>query len=501
MSQILKIDDDNDGVCETEIIMDPNWSIEERITCRSSMSCTLIDSNSSTIENGKEIQLYESDGITFLWGGIIIDVDDYEDDDNSVDIFYDLKIEDYTVLTTRALARISYENKTIDYIVKNLIDRYLGNTINPDYDFGITEGIIQTGLATIDLQIFNYLNIYECLDILSGYGNYIWNIDKNKKLNFYTIGYIVNPTAFNNLSTIFKNLKRHRTMSNYRNYQYVRGNNKITNYRTNEIPSPSPDGIIKSFTLKFPVAKTPQIEVDIGAGFVNQSVGVRGIDSENDFEWFWTYDSNTISTSDSVAALAIGVDIRVSYYGLVPIMVASKNSAEITSRGIYEHYVKNEYLNSIPDSIKYANEILKKYAEIADNITFDLYEKTYSPMEQFYLTHSKLLISSELFLVESVTWSLEIDCDNIVYKYKVLDGAALGGWEELFKEMFKPNYIETGATDLIVAFEEYNDNLSWSGVYEATEYDDLLFPADDLFPADLLHPNNDSINILGGASD
>ena len=60
MSQILKIDDDNDGVCETEIIMDPNWSIEERITCRSSMSCTLIDSNSSTIENGKEIQLYEN---------------------------------------------------------------------------------------------------------------------------------------------------------------------------------------------------------------------------------------------------------------------------------------------------------------------------------------------------------------------------------------------------------------------------------------------------------
>jgi len=104
--------------------------------------------------------------------------------------------------------------------------------------------------------------------------------------------------------------------------------------------------------------------------------------------------------------------------------------------------------------------------------------------------------------VESITWdSSQIDENNIVYHYKVLDGAALGGWEEFFKKQFKPEYVETGTGELIVVLEEIDETISYAGTYEATEYDDLLFPADLLFPDDLLFPNNDSINILGGASD
>lgn len=495
MSYKLYIDNDNDNICEHLIQMAPGWSVEERTNYKSDMRCCIVDSWGATISKHKQVELYSPLDV-HLWSGVIKDIEGFEEIQNIP--YYDLVIEDNSLLATRSLAKIAYENRTIDYIVKDLISRYLGNTVNTDYDFGVREGTIEINLPVLSNQIFNYLNIYECLDILSEYG-YIWNIDKDKLLNFHSIGYIVNPIEMNNLTSPFSffNFRTKTSIANYRNYQYTRGNQRLTNLRENEIPTPAPDGVIKTFVTKFPIAKTPVIRVD----GINQTVGVRGIDSDGDFDWFWTYNSNMISTADADAALAIGVNIEVDYYGLVPIMVGAKNIVEIASYGIHEHYVKNDNLNSMEDALLFTQELLNKYSEDADNVTFDLYEKIYSPMEQFKLIHSIFGID-EMFLVESVSWDTsQIDENNIVYHYKVLDGAALGGWEEYFKKIFKPEYVETGASDLIIAFEAYDDSIGWAGAYDVTEYDDLLFPDDLLYPDDLQYPNNDSSNILGGAND
>jgi hypothetical protein len=489
-------DNDGDEICEYEIKMEPGWSIEEKINYKSGMACKITSDMGATIDKGKEIQLYSPTGV-YLWGGVIVDISEYEEIQNI--LYYDLVVEDYSILTTRSLAKIAYENRTIDYIVKDLINRYLGNTVDTDYDFGIREGIIEENLITLSNQIFNYLDIYQCLDILSQYG-YIWNIDKDKKLNFHSIGYQVNDNILDNEAGTFSfyNFKRKRSIANYRNYQLTRGNKMLTNYREDEIPSPLPDGEVKSFTVKFPIAKTPRIEID----GVDQSVGVNGIDSESDFDWFWSYESNIISCSDSDAAPGVGVEIRVNYYGLVPILVGSKNPDEIAANGLYEHYTKNDNLNSIEDALFFTQELLSKYSETADKISFDLYEKIFNPMERFKINHSVFGISNEMFFVESVTWdSSQIDENNIVYHYNVLDGAALGGWEEIFKNMFKPEYVEIGSGDIIVVLEEWDETISYAGTYDITEYDDLLFPDDLLYPDDLLCPNNDSSNVLGGASD
>ena len=149
-------DNDGDGICEYEIKMEPGWSVEEKINYKSGMACKITDNMGAAIDKGKEIQLYSPTGI-YLWGGVIVDISEYEEIQNI--IYYDLVVEDYSILTTRSLAKIAYENRTVDYIVKDLIDRYLGNTIDTDYDFGIREGTIEENLITLSNQIFNYLNI------------------------------------------------------------------------------------------------------------------------------------------------------------------------------------------------------------------------------------------------------------------------------------------------------------------------------------------------------
>jgi hypothetical protein len=193
MSQYLLYDNDNDNVCEYRVEIDGNWQIEERILGRASLSCKIVDDKGSTILNGREVQLYSDDG-TYLWGGVIQDIEDYEEIWGIT--FYDVKAEDYSLLATRPLAMQIYEAKTIYEIVLDLVDNYLASGTDPLYNFGITIGTIENITVLIDYQVFNYINVFECFDILCGYGNYMWSIDKDKKLNFYSIGYITNSDHF-----------------------------------------------------------------------------------------------------------------------------------------------------------------------------------------------------------------------------------------------------------------------------------------------------------------
>ena len=149
-------DNDGDGICEYEIKMEPGWSVEEKINYKSGMACKITDNMGAAIDKGKEIQLYSPTGI-YLWGGVIVDISEYEEIQNI--IYYDLVVEDYSILTTRSIAKIAYENRTVDYIVKDLIDRYLGNTIDTDYDFGIREGTIEENLIFYLYQYSKYSHI------------------------------------------------------------------------------------------------------------------------------------------------------------------------------------------------------------------------------------------------------------------------------------------------------------------------------------------------------
>ncbi len=475
-----------------EVIISPEWRVEERINNVSSMRCKIVDDNGQTIECGKECYFYD-DSLNILHAGILTDIDDDEEIHDT--LYYDCTIEDFTKIANQPKAKIVYENKSIDYIVKDLRTRYLNNSTDSNYDFGVTEGTIETDLPVLNYIAFNYLTLSECFNKLCDFGNYIWNIDKNKKLNFYSIGYIVNTTVFDRNTTVFNNFKRKRSMQNYRNYQIVKGSPYVADLRVNEIPTPPGDGNIKTYTTKYKIAEAPKIEVSAnsGATWTEASVGVLGIDSDSDFDFLWTYNSQQFSQNDSGTALnyAGGDRIRISYKPLIPLLIIYKNSGEIANRGIYEHYVENKLLQNKYDALKYAKTLIEKYAEISDSITFDLYEHTYNSMEQITINDNLRNIVNETFLVESCTWQ-PIDDETIIYSYKILDGAELGGWEEFLKNLIKPEKITLDDNEIVIDLKEYSDTHSHDGEYNITIYDDLLYPADDLYPADTLYPNNSS---------
>jgi hypothetical protein len=481
---------DGTNLTGTEIKIKKTWTIEERINNRGTMVCTVTDTNGVTLIPGKEMYFYDKDD-NLLWAGIHKKYADDEIDFERLE--YKLKIVDFSYIATRANATIAYENRTVDYIVKDLLSRYLANT-GTNYDFGISEGTIETGLTELNIKTFNHISIFDCLTELCKYGNFVWNINKNKELNFHTIGYVVNTKILNRDTNRIniKNFKRTRDIDNYRNYQTIKGNDSIEDERQNETPTPSPDGNIKTYTTKFRIAKRPRIEESInGAPWVTKTVGELGKDSEADYDYFWTYGTRHISQSDDNSALNAVDEIRISYQPLIPIMAAVYNNDEITEMGLYEDFKENLLIQNKLDAIVYGQQLLTEYAQIADCINFELYSHDYDVMEQITVNDTLRSISNETFLVESCIWRPDIiNHANIVYQYKILDGAALGGWEEFFANLLKPKKISLYDNDVIIELKEYEDSRSHSGTYNMKISTDLLPPSATLQPSATLTPNN-----------
>lgn len=457
----------------TEVQIGKQWTLNEKINNKDTFSFTIEDANGATIEPLLEIYLY--DDTTYIWGGVIKSVGIVKLNPNT--IRYSVKAEDFTSLTERPLIVRSYENRTIAQIINSLITTYFSQ-------YGITEGnnVIST---EIKLITFNYEYGDNVLNQLKNFGNFQWNVSKDKVLDFTMINSTTSTTTLTNELSLSKDL----SADNYRNTQYGKGKKKRTTYQSEKPMTPKPDGETREFFSTYPIAEEPVIETNVdGAGWVEKTVGVKGL--QEDREFYWSYNSTQISQDEDGIVLtdanATDDEIRISYYGLIPLLVVSQDTSEVLEHGKFEHYIYNQHLESTIDAKNYVTTLLKKYSNDADDISFIIQNKTYEVGEQIPITDTLLNISGD-FLAESCTWTPR-GVDAINYKYKVLDGVALGGWEEFFKNLFAPEVIELNDQEIVIRIYSWNEPTNHDGQYDITLYSPLV-PETTLYPDNTLYPN------------
>lgn len=397
-----------------------NDKLNERTTC----SFTVIDP-SFEIEVGMEVEI--SEGVTIIFAGSIDSANATGDKVKLVSV----SCVDFSELIDKRIVANAYENELAGDIVRDFITEVFAEE-------GITAGTIQDG-PTISKAVFNYDNGNVAMNYLADVTGFSWYIDNLKQLNFFDRATYAAPFALTDTSHNYKGLTVKKNRSQYRNRQYIRAGTDITAEIALEKPTPKPDGVSKTFVMRLPIALKPRIFLD-SVEVLASEIGVNGLDKGK--KYYFSYNSNTITQDASEATLTSQV-LKVTYRGLYPLLVVAESPDQVNTRqtieggsGIHEAIDQQQDLNTKEAALEFAQGKLEKYGIIPKTVTFSTYDAGLSAGQLLTITNTFHSLTGA-FLIESVT--ARDDNGLTLYSVKCLDGATVGGWEQLFKTLLQGN--------------------------------------------------------------
>lgn len=344
------------------------------------------------------------------------------------------------------------------------------NDIWTDYldDEGITIGEVQTG-PIIDTAVFNYVRVSDAFDALKELSGFTWFIDELKQLFFieritYTTEWDIDMTTH---SPIHGSARLVSGNPMYRNTQYKRGGKGTTALQTEHFTG---DGILKSFTLGYPLALEPDVWVDA----VIQSVGIKGVDSAMDCYW---NKSDATFTFDIAPPLAD--DIEVQYYGQYPLIVRVIDAGAILDRqavegssGIVEDIAYEAQHESQAAMMESTQATLKTYCQESDKYIYQTYETGLQVGQLQKITDARYGLTAEEMLIESIT--IIPSGETIYYDVSCVSGALLGSWAKFYTRLLirQDKTIQLGDAQLLVLFQQSETLL----LVESTDLHSDAFP-------------------------
>src|SRR3954452_435823 len=135
------------------------------------------------------------DGSRFLFAGYISKISPEETGEGQL-FKYAVEASDYSYIFNNKIARRSYTNHTLAYIVADLMDTYLDSS----YGFDLTN--VATG-PTISGITFDHISIRKCFEKLQKLTGYVWYVDYEKQLFFQTTSAVPAPETITEDSANF----------------------------------------------------------------------------------------------------------------------------------------------------------------------------------------------------------------------------------------------------------------------------------------------------------
>ncbi len=396
-------------------------TLNDRTTC----SFVVVD---PVFEIGIGMEVKVQDDVDSIFAGTVDSVTETGDKTNYVSV----ACVDFSQLIDKRIIANSYENKLAGDIVRNFITTVFAEE-------GITEGNVQNG-PVISKAVFNYDNGNIGMNYLADTTGFNWEINDLKQLNFFDRATYTAPFALTDTSHNFHGLTVKKSRSDYRNRQYVRAGTDITSEIALEKPTPKPDGVSKSFVVRLPIAQKPRIFVN-AVEVPASDIGVNGLDTGK--KYYFSYNSNVITQDNSVTTLLDTQVLTVTYKGLYPLLVVAESPGQVTSRkaieggsGVHENIIQESNLDTRQAALEFAQGKLEKYGIIPKTVTFNTYSKGLKAGQLLSITNTKHNLSGT-FLIDSVS----ARNDGVLTRYSVrcLDGASIGGWEQLFKTLLHGN--------------------------------------------------------------
>lgn len=164
-----------------------------------------------------DIKLYDTDGTTVIFGGVVIDI---RDSTNSLLRYVDVLCKDYTHTLDRKLVSVSYANVSAASVISSIIT---------DFTTGFTTTNV-IAPTIVNKVVFNYLTVSKALTKLAEtLGNYDWYVDYNKDINFFENGTRYAPFNLDDTSGnhVWNSLEVKQNTSQLRNKIIIRGGDAI----------------------------------------------------------------------------------------------------------------------------------------------------------------------------------------------------------------------------------------------------------------------------------
>lgn len=379
--------------------------------------------SSNDPQEGAEIIL--KDGARFLFAGFVTRVEPTENGKGS-QFIYRIEATDYTYVLINKNAQAVYKNKTMKYIVQDLLSQY----VNAGYSFTSTN--VDTG-PTLNTISFNHISLRKCFEKLSEVTGYEWWVDYQRNVYFKQKSYTVAPEQINDTLKNFSQININCDVTQVRNSIVVKGGKE-------ETVSPFSqkflgDGKAREWILR----EKPKTMNFIKLNGTTKTIGVDLLNDDTGYDYMFNYQEKFVRATATTATPTSSDEIEVSYYYEVPVIIKlrSASSAALMKAieggdGLHEFTINDSSINSKAEARNRALKELDEYANPLINGVFKTRTglltagSYFRPGQQVTMNLPTWGITVDTeYQIQAVDTTLNEDGTNIEYEYSVRFGGRL----------------------------------------------------------------------------
>lgn len=407
-----------------------DYRITEELNGRNTLELTLYVESDYVPSEGEEVVLLV--GASRLFAGTVHEYDvKFATEANLRWKEIAIRCVDWNQLADRRVVAEIYENQPVGVIVRDLLERHL------DED-GVTVGNIIDG-PTIAKAVFPYMTMSEALDALSEQTGWFWNIDYYKSLHFVEPAVTSATLTITESNAVVRRFRKSKTLSQYRNIQYVDGGKGITVELTQAFVG---DGTTRSWNTEYPVAQMVAIRLADPVSGEQQSAAVRSGGNGDIAQFYYAIDETSISQDSEEPVLEDGQRFFVVYKGYYPIINVTIDATKVLERqaieggsGKYEAIERNDSLDGEEVVESKAVGLLRKYGVVDTNIVFETDVAGLSIGYVVVVDVPSIGLSNvEFLIVRSETHNYRLDKRR--YTIEATTGEVKGSMREFFAKLF-----------------------------------------------------------------
>lgn len=379
------------------------------------------------------------DGVR-IFGGVITSVSKTATVANRIE--FAVEALDYSFFLDRKLVLERYRNRTISYILDDILDKY-------DTD-GFTMTNVVGGIS-IGSMSFNRITISECIQKLAEAVGYSWYVDYNKDIHFFPKNKEAAPYNLTDTSNnfIWNSLEVSNKLDQIRNAVFVEGGEERGNERTEEFVATGDAENRRYYRLANKFAETPVVKVNT----VDVTVGTEFLSEDASFDCMWSFQEKYIRFTDGNIP-ALDDDVTVNGIPLFPVVVRVNEPTSINTYGLWEFVIRDTSIQSRNEALTRAAAELESYSNGVIECEFE----TYTPglrSGQVININSPIRGVNENFLIQQVTIQARTQ-DNAIYRVRLATLRTIS-LVELLQNMLKEKGIREGESETLLTFLQFSD--------------------------------------------